>query len=87
MAGVYGGSARNNFFVFDFAGVSQPVTSAKLVLYAGTISTELKYSLYGATQAISELSDGDSPNLAVYDELATGTKTRLPQYQQRQFAA
>ena len=58
MAGVFGGSARNNFFVFNLAGVSQrTVTSAKLVLYAGTISTELNYSLYGATQAISELSD------------------------------
>jgi hypothetical protein len=74
LAGVYGGSAHNNFFVFNLASVSQPVTAAKLVLYAGTISTELNYSLYGATQAISELTNGDSPNLALYDGLASGTK-------------
>ena len=77
MAGVYGGSARNNFFVFNFAGVSQPVTSAKLTLYSGTISAELNYSLYGATQAISELSDGDSPNPALYNELGAGDKIWL----------
>jgi hypothetical protein len=78
IAGVYGGSARNNFFVFNLAGVNPNVnvTSAKLELYAGTISGELNYSLYGATEAISELSDGeaDSPNLALYDQLGTGTK-------------
>jgi hypothetical protein len=77
IAGVYGGSARNNFFVFNLAGVNPNVnvTSAKLELYAGTISGELNYSLYGATEAISELSDGDadSPNSALYNQLGAGT--------------
>jgi len=74
IAGVYAGSTHNNFFVFDLAGVDRPVTSAKLDLYAGTISTELNYSLYGATQAITELIDGVSPDLTLYDELGTGPK-------------
>ena len=74
MAGVYAGSARNNFFVFNLAGVNRTVTSAKLVLYAGTISTELNYSLYGATQAISQLSNSASPDAALYSQLATGPK-------------
>lgn len=72
MAGVYAGSTHNNFFVFNLASVTRPVTSAKLQLYAGTISTELNYSLYNATQAISALTNGNSPNLALYDQLATG---------------
>jgi len=75
LVGVYGGSTHNDFFVFDLAGVDRPVTSAKLQLYAGTISAELNYSLYGATEAITELSDGVSPDSALYDELGTG-----PQY-------
>jgi hypothetical protein len=77
IAGVYAGSARNNFFVFSLTGVNPnvTVTSAKLEIYSGTISGELNYNLYGATEAISELSDGaDSPNLALYDQLGTGTK-------------
>jgi hypothetical protein len=75
IAGVLGGSARNNFFVFNLAGVNGTVTSAKLKLYAGTITRELNYSLYGATEAISELSDdADSPNLTLYDQLGTGTQ-------------
>jgi PEP-CTERM motif len=74
IAGVLGGSARNNFFVFNLAGVNGTVTSAKLNLYAGTITTELNYSLYGATEAISELTDAaDSPNPALYDQLGAGT--------------
>jgi hypothetical protein len=76
MAGVYGGSARNNFFVFNLAGVNPKVTitSAKLELYAGTISGDLDYSLFGATEAISELSDSSSPNSALYDQLGQGQK-------------
>jgi hypothetical protein len=74
IAGVLGGSARNNFFVFNLAGVNGTVTSAKLNLYAGTITTALKYSLYGATAAISQLSgNADSPNPTLYNQLGSGT--------------
>ena len=74
LAGIYGGSPRNNFFVFNLAGLDRTVTSATLNLYAGTISAELNYSLYGATQAITQLSDSASPDLALYDQLQSGQK-------------
>ena len=74
MAGVYNGSTHNNFFVFNLAGVDRPVTSAKLTVYSGTITAELDYSLYGATQAITQLSNGVSPNTALYNELGQGVK-------------
>jgi hypothetical protein len=74
LAGVYGGSSRNNFFVFDTAGVKSPVTSASLNLYAGSINAELQYSLYGATQLISQLAEGISPNASLYAELGQGVK-------------
>jgi hypothetical protein len=50
------------------------VTSAKLTLYSGAISGELNYSLYGATQAITQLSDGVSADTALYNELGQGVK-------------
>ena len=74
MAGVYNGSTHSNFFVFNLAGVDRPVTSAKLMVYSGTISAELDYSLYGATQAITQLSNGVSPDTTLYDELGQGVK-------------
>jgi hypothetical protein len=74
LAGVYGGSSRNNFFVFNVAGVKSTVTSANLNLYAGSINAELQYSLYGATQVVSELADGTSPHASLYAELGHGVK-------------
>jgi hypothetical protein len=74
MAGVYGGSSHDNFFVFKNAGVNSPVTSAKLKLYAGAITAELDYSLYGATDAISQLAGGIRPDASLYAELGQGVK-------------
>jgi len=74
LVGVYNRTSHNNFFAFDIAGVKSTVTSAKLTLYSGTISAELDYSLYGATQAITQLSNGVSPNTALYNELGHGVK-------------
>jgi hypothetical protein len=54
--------------------VKSTVTSAKSTVYSGTISSELDCSLYGATQAINQLSDGASPNTALYNELGQGAK-------------
>ncbi len=60
----------------DIAGVKSTVTSANSTLYSGTISAELDYSLYGATQAITQLSNAISPNpdTALYNELGQGVK-------------
>jgi hypothetical protein len=74
LAGVFNNSSYKNFFVFNLAGVNSPVTSAKVDLYAGTITSELDYSLFGTTVAITALSDGVSPDLTVYNQLATGVK-------------
>jgi hypothetical protein len=76
MAGVYGGSARNNFFVFNLAGVNPnvKVSSAKLELYAGTVSGDLDYSLFGATKAISQLTESSSPDEGLYAQLGQGQK-------------
>ena len=60
----YSGASHSNF----------TVTSAKLSLYSGAISGELNYSLYGSTQAITQLSDGVSPDTALYNELGQGVK-------------
>lgn len=64
LAGVYNGASKST------------VTSANLTLYSGTISAELDYSLYGATQAITQLSNAISPNpdTALYNELGQGVK-------------
>jgi hypothetical protein len=74
LAGVYGGSSRNNFFVFNTVGVKSTVTSANLKVYAGSINAELQYSLYGATQLVSELANATSPNASLYAELGHGVK-------------
>ncbi len=83
LVGVYNGTSYNNYFAFDIAGVKSTVTSAKLTLYSGCVSSnakscdspaELDYSLYGATQLITQLSDGVSPNAALYNELGQGVK-------------
>jgi hypothetical protein len=74
LVGVYSGSSHNNFFAFDIASAKSTVTSGKLTLYSGTIAGELDYSLYGATQAITQLGNGVSRNTALYNELGQGVK-------------
>ncbi len=64
LVGAYSSASHGNF----------TVTTAKLTLYSGAISGELNYSLYGATQAITQLSDGVSPDTALYNELGQGVK-------------
>ena len=73
LVGYRNGSYYDDFFGFDIAGVTT-VTSAKLTVFSGAITTSLDYSLHGATQAITQLADGVSPNLAIYEPLSTGVK-------------
>src|SRR5579863_1479676 len=73
LVGYRNGSYYDDFFGFDIAGVTK-VTSAKLTVFSGAITTSLDYSLHGATQAITQLADGVSPNLALYDSLGSGVK-------------
>ena len=68
------GATESSSDYADIASVSSTVSSAKSTLYSGTISAELDYSLHGATQAINQLSNGVSPNTALYTELGHGVK-------------
>ena len=74
IAGLYNGAHYNNFFVFNLGGVHATVTSAKLNVYSGKITEKLEYSLFGATQAITQLASGISPNADLYAELGSGMK-------------
>jgi hypothetical protein len=73
LAGVYSGTSYKNFFAFDVGGQAN-VTSAKLTVYSGLISTKMSYSLFGATAVVQQLENGFSPNLTLYDALGTGVK-------------
>jgi hypothetical protein len=72
-AGSYGGSLLVDYFGFNLANVSTNISSAKLVLYSGTISNDLTYTLFGATQWVSELSTLSDHNAALYASLVSGT--------------
>jgi PEP-CTERM motif len=85
-AGLSNGSLFNDYFGFNLSGpvceVSAPsdcstlpttatITAANLSVYSGTISNNLTYSLYGATQLLSQIEAG-SPNLALYQQMMSG---------------
>ena len=74
MVGVYNNASYNNYFGFNLSrlGSSATVTSATLILNSGLISEKVNYSLFSATQWMSQLEAGSSPNAALYQELETG---------------
>jgi hypothetical protein len=74
MVGVYNNASYNNYFGFNLSalGSTATVTSAKLIIDSGLINTRVNYSLFDATQWISQLEAGSSPNTALYDALETG---------------
>jgi hypothetical protein len=80
------GDYFNNYFGFNLAGpacqVSNPsscstlpknatITAANLVVYSGKISNDLTYTLYGATQLLSQMETG-SPNPALFEQMMSG---------------
>jgi hypothetical protein len=72
LVGVHNSASYVNYFEFTLpsenAGVT--VSSATLVLAPGMITSELEYTLWGPTAAISQLS---SPSASLYAALGTGT--------------
>jgi PEP-CTERM motif len=70
MVGVFNDASYNDYFGFNLSGLgpTATVTSAKLILYSGLINEKVNYTLFGATQWISQLQDGT----ASYDDLETG---------------
>lgn len=74
IVGVYNNTSYNDYFGFDLSELHSTVTitSAKLIVYSGLINEMVNYSLFGATQRISQLQTGSSPNTALYRDLAAG---------------
>jgi large repetitive protein len=68
---------ERNFFVFDLAGVTEPIVSAKLALNVpnfGYASPDLSenYELYDVVTPISTLVAGGAGNIATWDDLGSG---------------
>jgi len=74
MVGVYNNASYNNYFGFNLSHLSSTasVTSAVLTLNSGLINETINYTLFGATDLISQLEANFSPNTSLYDELAAG---------------
>jgi PEP-CTERM motif-containing protein len=74
MAGVYDHASYNDYFGFNLSalGSKAKVTSAKLTVSSGLINETVNYTLFDATQWISELETGFSPNNSLYHDLETG---------------
>ena len=74
MVGVYNNASYNNYFGFNLSRLSSTasVTSASLTLNSGLINATMNYTLFGATDLISQLEANFSPNTNLYDELAAG---------------
>ncbi len=74
LAGYTSNSFFNDYFAFNLKDVSSSfkVTSATLTVYSGIVTSNLQYSLFGATNWLSEIAMG-SPNATLYQEMVTGT--------------
>jgi large repetitive protein len=76
-----------NFFVFDLAGVSQPIQLAKLALYVpdvnpddpimgpgyNSVDASENYELYNVETPIDELVAAEAGQLAIYADLSSGS--------------
>jgi hypothetical protein len=74
LAGYTSESFKNDYFAFNVGSVSPRVkiTSATLTVYSGAVSNDLEYSLFAASQWLSDISTASSPNPALYQEMMTG---------------
>ncbi|HEY1783793.1 MAG TPA: PEP-CTERM sorting domain-containing protein [Roseiarcus sp.] len=74
VVGLYNNASYNNYFAFDLSrlGSTASVTSASLTLNAGLINATMDYTLFGATDLLSQLEVNFSPNTSLYDALAAG---------------
>ena len=74
MVGVYNDASYNNYFGFNLSrlGSTASVTSASLTVNSGLINATMNYTLFGATDLLSQLEANFSPNTNLYDELAAG---------------
>lgn len=74
VAGVYNDASYNNYFGFNLSrlGSTANVTSAILTVNSGLIDATMNYTLFGATNLVSQLEANFSPNTNLYDELTAG---------------
>jgi hypothetical protein len=76
-SGAYGGTLLADYFGFNLGTSKTPatltVTSAKLVVYSGTITNNVTYNLFAATQWVSDLETLGDQNAALYENLVKGT--------------
>ena len=74
MVGVYNDASYNNYFGFNLSrlGSTANVTSAILTVNSGLIDATMNYTLFGATNLVSQLEANFSPNTNLYDELTAG---------------
>ena len=77
-AGSYGGMLLVDYFGFNLASLPATVTSitsATLVVELGTVTNNLTYTLFGATQWVSQLETPGDQNAALYANLVKGVGT------------
>lgn len=77
-AGSYGGRLLVDYLGFNLASLPSSVTSiasATLVMEPGTVNTNLTYTLFGASQWVSQLETPADQNAALYANLVKGVGT------------
>jgi hypothetical protein len=68
-AGSFLGQTLVDYFGFNLSKVTATVSSAKLILYSGAITNDLTYTLFGATQLVSQFTSSADQNAALYTSL------------------
>jgi hypothetical protein len=74
-AGSYGGMLLVDYFGFNLASLPSTVTSitsATLVIESGKVTSNLTYTLFGASQWVSQLETPGDQNAALYANLVSG---------------
>jgi hypothetical protein len=64
--GSYAGMLLIDYFGFNMKGVTATFSTAELVVYSGAITNDLTYSLFGATQWVTQLMTPADQNAALY---------------------
>ena len=74
-AGSYGGMVLIDYFGFNLASLPSTVTtiaSATLVLESGKVTDNVTYTLFGATQWVTQLETPGAQNAALYANMVNG---------------
>ena len=82
-AGSYGGMLLVDYFGFNLSSLSPTltITSAELVVKSGQITNDMTYTLFGATQWVTELVTPADQNAALYQNLLSGASNVYGSFQ------